>query len=258
MVGVGHTPQGWYYDPWGQAPLRWWDGYTWTPHLGPPHLGSTATGPWNQPSAHLDPQIVLAKEQRAARWLFRTGILNAIVVSGQGPILYFVFRSMFRSIGTMSTGASPSTSGFETELVVFQLVFALFGLLSWGYFGVRIWWTHRVCSNGKLIGFRQQYDPVLTAASWILPIVQYWFPYVGIRDSVRPTDRPKLLRWWWASTILVPFVAVLVGAGLTYLLGWWAAVPAALAVGALHVYLERTVSEATLQSHRTDLMGHEI
>ncbi|WP_301124121.1 exonuclease domain-containing protein [Mycolicibacterium fortuitum] len=31
---------GWYADPWGEAPLRWWDGYQWTPwtHVPETHL----------------------------------------------------------------------------------------------------------------------------------------------------------------------------------------------------------------------------
>ena len=33
---VPATSPGWYADPWGQAPLRYWDGWRWTPLLGPP------------------------------------------------------------------------------------------------------------------------------------------------------------------------------------------------------------------------------
>jgi hypothetical protein len=29
----------WYPDPWGQAPLRWWDGQAWTDHVSGPRAG---------------------------------------------------------------------------------------------------------------------------------------------------------------------------------------------------------------------------
>jgi len=28
-VGAQHPP-GWFADPWGQAPSRWWNGFNWT------------------------------------------------------------------------------------------------------------------------------------------------------------------------------------------------------------------------------------
>ncbi len=35
-VGGVTAPPGWYPDPWGHAPMRYFDGVQWTPHLGPP------------------------------------------------------------------------------------------------------------------------------------------------------------------------------------------------------------------------------
>jgi uncharacterized protein DUF2510 len=34
------VPPGWYPDPWGVAPYRWWDGATWTANVSPPISGS--------------------------------------------------------------------------------------------------------------------------------------------------------------------------------------------------------------------------
>ena len=31
------APPGWYADPWGHAPMRWWDGYRWTAYLHGPY-----------------------------------------------------------------------------------------------------------------------------------------------------------------------------------------------------------------------------
>lgn len=46
MTATG-APPGWYSDPWGQAPWRWWDGISWTAYTGPaaggPELGAAGT-----------------------------------------------------------------------------------------------------------------------------------------------------------------------------------------------------------------------
>ncbi|HLL86035.1 MAG TPA: DUF2510 domain-containing protein [Thermoleophilaceae bacterium] len=31
--GTAQPPPAWYPDPYGQARLRWWDGWRWTEHL---------------------------------------------------------------------------------------------------------------------------------------------------------------------------------------------------------------------------------
>jgi hypothetical protein len=31
---AGPPGEGWYADPWKQAPMRWWDGLQWTSHTG--------------------------------------------------------------------------------------------------------------------------------------------------------------------------------------------------------------------------------
>ena len=35
MSAGGAVPPGWYPDPWGQAPARWFDGAQWTAHISP-------------------------------------------------------------------------------------------------------------------------------------------------------------------------------------------------------------------------------
>ncbi|MDT7759731.1 MAG: hypothetical protein QOH27_5629 [Mycobacterium sp.] len=33
-LAVAGSGEGWYADPWKQAPMRWWDGLQWTSHTG--------------------------------------------------------------------------------------------------------------------------------------------------------------------------------------------------------------------------------
>jgi hypothetical protein len=41
----GGQPAGWYADPWGQAPRRYWDGAQWTEHTDAPAAAPVATAP---------------------------------------------------------------------------------------------------------------------------------------------------------------------------------------------------------------------
>jgi hypothetical protein len=134
-----------------------------------------------------------------------------------------------------------------------QALFGMVALPQYGYIGVRIWWTYRVCDTARKLGLRQRYDPALSAAAWIIPIVQYWFPYMGIRDSVRPDQRQPRLGLWWASCLVHPFVGLIAGGLLSYFVAWWAGLLAGGIGGLLHVLLERGVSRATLAAHRSSL-----
>lgn len=49
-------PAAWYQDPWGAAPLRWWDGRTWTPFTSiGPWRGGTPQRPVARPAAPVEP-----------------------------------------------------------------------------------------------------------------------------------------------------------------------------------------------------------
>lgn len=54
----GSTPAGWYPDPWGAAPQRWWDGTQWTAHVSQPGapVGRPAAG-LAQPGAAAQPGV---------------------------------------------------------------------------------------------------------------------------------------------------------------------------------------------------------
>jgi hypothetical protein len=208
-------PPGWYPDPWGQSSGRWWDGFNWTGHLAP----TIAPPSWVPLAKPVDPKELLDREAAAGKWLVRAGAGHAVFAGVQGVLVVGLFRSF------LSATNQGVANGLPTSIFGWQAALGVFGMLSYVYIGVRIWWIYRVCFTGKQLGNRQQYDPGLTAASVILPIVQYWFPYIGVRDCVTPAQRQRFLGWWWASSLLHQFVVLVIGGLLTYLVGWWLAFP---------------------------------
>jgi Protein of unknown function (DUF2510) len=273
------VPPGWYPDPWnlGGTPegnQRWWDGTAWTGHVPPPvaaasigaapsaAIPTSALPGWSGTAAGpiSSPTDAIKREATAAKWLTVLGIAQAAINGVAAVLIVSLVRKFIDSVRTANeysgTFQSPNGSSPFGGSGSFRLPpgLLLIGFAGWGYLGVRIWWTYRVCTNGKLAGLIPKYDPGLSAASWILPIIKFWFPYVGVRDSVRLDQRPSKMGLWWTSVILTPFISLGIGAALCATIGWTVGFPVAFVVGLLHVWIERIVSQQLLTAHRT-LLG---
>jgi Protein of unknown function (DUF2510) len=242
----GAMPQpGWYVDPWNPAAHRWWDGAAWTSNIA---LAAGAGSASNQVASTESPADALSKERKSADFLTMAGLVHAVTATVTAVVIVSVFRSLFRDVQQQIDSIE---SGYRTQRFTVPPYFSLLGALNWLYTGARIWWTYRVCSNAKILGLRQQRDPGLTSASWILPIVNFWFPYVGIRDAVPPQRRISVLPWWWATTIIGQLMSLVLGAVLTAAFGWWIGGPVVFVLLLVHVWLERRVSQAVLAEHQT-------
>lgn len=84
-------------------------------------------------------------------------------------------------------------------------------------------WFHRAATNAGLLGLPQRRSPGWAVAGFIIPIVNFWFPYQSACDFFPPgsPDRKIVGRWWAAwlgaqfATIVALFAAFSsVGAGL--------------------------------------------
>ncbi|MGA3352229.1 MAG: CPBP family glutamic-type intramembrane protease [Acidimicrobiales bacterium] len=51
----GTPPPAWYRDPWGMAPLRWWNGQSWTPFTAGTPQGSASHRPVARPATPVEP-----------------------------------------------------------------------------------------------------------------------------------------------------------------------------------------------------------
>lgn len=97
-------------------------------------------------------------------------------------------------------------------------------------------WTNKVAHTARALGYPARHSPGWGAGGWFVPIVNLWFPYQSIVDSMAPTnpDRRRVLAWW-----------------LLYLLGGAAALPVVAAgvfgTGSLAPWAVPAVAVATLQ-----------
>lgn len=59
-------------------------------------------------------------------------------------------------------------------------------------------WQYRAATTARALGYPARRSPALGAWSWIIPVVNLWFPYQAIRDLLPPGHalRHLVLRTW--------------------------------------------------------------
>lgn len=72
-------------------------------------------------------------------------------------------------------------------------------------------WTHRVTANAAAFGRATSQSPAWAAASYFIPVLNWWWPYVAVTEAwdasqpdggdPRPGAR-RLLAFWWACFLL--------------------------------------------------------
>jgi hypothetical protein len=199
------TAPGWHPDPWQQAPLRWWDGTQWTPHTSGPPPAASPSGPAS----------LVADEQRSARWAriaFWTMGAGYVVTPLVSAFLIGDFVDWIDQLGDTPFGERSPDPPASANLSYLLSAPSLAGLLL-----VAIW-QYRASLVGRALGRPQPRDPGLSAVGWMLPVVNFWFPYTALRDSLPPAHpaRSLVLRWWmgyWAVATASFAAAIAVWAG---------------------------------------------
>ena len=175
------APPGWHRDPWGLAGLRWWDGTTWTGHVsGPP-----ATRP-----------VDVAAERSLARWvrpaLLGGGIAQAIGLVASVPQAQWVVEhwDAITQPGGRPVPQMPQSTATDLSQLAF-LIGIVVGVLF-------LLWFYRAASTGWASGLPARRGPAMATLSFIIPIVNLWWPYQATLDMVPATDsRRTVIRWWW-------------------------------------------------------------
>lgn len=185
---------GWHADPWREATWRWWDGSQWTGY-------TDKTTPMSTSAAVA---AELATERTWARWA-----RIAVTVNPVFQILALVGASIqWRWIadhwddvvnGTSST-AGPSSAS----------IFSYLGLPALGVVVLLILWLYRAGATARAAGLPLRRDPGLGAVSFIIPVLQLWWPYRAARDAVGADARAQQLvvRWWtaWIASTFGAFI----------------------------------------------------
>lgn len=188
-VAVPEVPAGWHPDPWGTASLRWWDGRQWTGHVSGMAGGPSAT-------------VRLEEERGVARWA-RIGLLwagpalgaNAIASAYQARWIADHWDDLTRpgnSRAFQPTGTNP-VAGAVSQAALLALIVAAVLFLVWFY---------RAASLAASAGIPARRSPGLAAASFIIPILDFWWPYQSTCDMF-PAGHPAraVVRRWWALWI---------------------------------------------------------
>ncbi len=112
----------------------------------------------------------------------------------------------------------PAGYSLLSDLIAIVLIVADIVLLIWQY---------RAASAARALGLPARRSPVWGICSWIVPVVNLWFPYQSICDCLPPghPSRRRVLRFWLAlvagecCSAVVPFTAPYSRAAGTVLLG---------------------------------------
>jgi len=131
-----------------------------------------------------------------------------------------------------------------------SLLLGMSGLLVWAPIVLLSIWTYRCATAGAALGIPAKLEPVWGAVGWVIPVLQYWFPYQVVRDSL-PPEHParRAAAWWWGgdlgTAVTMPFVALVAVFGpAPFLIVWIAFAIAAGATAVQGVRVARAIDEA--------------
>lgn len=182
------TPPGWYPDPYAQGGLRWWDGQAWTGHVAAGGAPTPSTGP----VLKLDDERASAQR---ARWGLVIAAISQVLVLPLYAVMISSVVTTFRDAveHPYVTHSTSTTGGAVSSLTSLVGLGNIVGLI------LLLLWFHRAVTNGAALGFPGPRSTGIAIASFFIPIVNFWWPYESLRDSVPPFDlevRRAVKRWW--------------------------------------------------------------
>jgi Protein of unknown function (DUF2510)/Domain of unknown function (DUF4328) len=181
-------PPGWYTDPWGQGPLRWWDGTTWSSHTSGSPSGQLPT---NGPAAV---EKALVAERKAVLWLGRVCLVAPVLTFFSYLLMRSGFRTLVDDIKNSSlTSSQRSNFGTLGPAASFG---QLLGLGSLALLGCEIWWGVVATTTARALGLSTRREAGLAGASFIIPFVNLVWPYQTAVDVFSNKSMAKAGTWW--------------------------------------------------------------
>lgn len=193
-MAAGSIPAGWYPDPWNGGAVRWWDGSAWT--------GYAAARAASGAAPRIDDEERLANRVRVALL-----VVIPVQVLGQVGTLWY-WRRLFDDIRDDTFGSTPGLGDVllgQVTTVALCVVGVLF-----------LMWFFRSAENARPLGLVGRREPGLATASFLIPVVNLWWPYQSTCDLLPPghPGRTRVLRWWllWVVGGAVAAMGLAVGA----------------------------------------------
>ncbi len=244
MAEAGPTPPpppGWYDDPWGSPSKRWWDGQQWTGHL-------QAGGPTGTPVVPLDRQLESERSSaRFARMAMLWGGPAQALSTFTTALWVRDFADEFREALDTDGDVDFETIGNGGAILVNQLTSMAF--LAAGV--LFLIWFYRSTTLARDAGLPARRSPGLAVASWIIPIVNWWWPYRATVDALprHHPGQPQLLRWWllWiGASSSGLFVGVV---GFFSVGAMWIVAAAGVGLSLAAAFAARDVIEIVVEAH---------
>ena len=132
-------------------------------------------------------------------------------------------------------------------------VFSWLGLPTIGVIVLLILWLYRAGATARAAGLPLRRDPGLGAVSFIIPVLQLWWPYRAVRDAVGADRRAQSLvvRWWaaWIGSVVGGFLVF--GAAFLPEVFSFLAVAVVAAISVIAALTGRAVVNVMLASHES-------
>ena len=203
-MGESELPgPGWFADPHRAAWLRYWDGRQWTDHTA---LDATAATDVDR----------LVADARRARIAIAVGVpVQAVAAVGQVHQVRQSRRVMQDTLDRIEEiqrfQARQGSAGGTYTVVESRPLMPVGSSLSLPTLVVGILfliWFHRAAGLAARLRRPARRSPSWAVVGWLIPVVNFVFPFRSALDMFRPADhRRAVVRPWWAA-YLVALLAV--------------------------------------------------
>lgn len=164
---------GWFPDPWGHAPLRWWDGAQWSAYTS-----GAAFAPLVGAGYGVDDRRRESRLAGPARWAVAAWAALTLV---QSEATIHTLRTFHDQLQT-----ALDQPGSAAHFSAMSPAVSLLGLVGLVAAGVFLTWQYRAARVARSLGYPARVSPALGVWSWIIPFGSLWLPYQALVDCLPP------------------------------------------------------------------------